>query len=451
MKYLFPETLKAQTIFILCGIFILSHSISLIIYESNREKTILLTEATDLAARIVGIVSLANSFPSDDRQQILEAAETQFLATFPELGLIESVSCQHNAFSARMSQNLNRSFKLFPETSAEVCLREFNSTRFIPIVNSQHGFDVLVTVYFPDGGKTVFHAILPEGESLLQDAVLLYLFVSCFSALIFAGYLIRKVIVPLDQLAKAADEVGMSFDAPPLSEKGPKEVVSAARAFNQMQHRLKRMVHGQTDMLAAISHDLRSAITRLQLRTELLSDENEKKGLQRVLDDMRAMVQSVLDFIRGIAPSEKIKKIDLVTLVESLCEDLRQEGYPLEYRMDASSLLLHCRPVAFRRALQNIIDNAVKYGKSAFVTITKDNHHLIISVKDEGPGIPEEHLDDVLKPFFRLDKARNYSGGGTGLGLSITQNILQAHDGFIKFVNCSPGLRVEIYLPLKVV
>lgn len=451
MNYLFPKTLKAQTILILCGVFIISHAISFVIYESNREKTVLLTEATDLAARIVGIVTLADSFPNEDRLQILAAAETQFLATFPKTDELNDLACQHNSFSARMSAYLSQAFAPVPGIFSEVCLREFSSTKLVPFVNSQHGFDVLITINFPDGEQTVFHAFLPEGESLLRDSVLIYLFVSFFFALLIAGYLIKKTIFPLERLAQAADEIGVGNDTVQLQEHGPQEVVKAARAFNQMQTRIKRLAHAQTGMLTAISHDLRSAVTRLQLRTELLTKDDEREGMMRVVKDMGSMIQSVLDFVRGVDPSEPLKKMDLVTLVESLCEDLCGEGYPLTYASKpvetTQAWHISCRPVAFRRALQNVIDNAIKYGESAQLTTEIENGQFVISIEDKGPGIPEEQLKNVLKPFFRLEKSRNSDTGGIGLGLSIANNIVREYGGKIEVRNLQQGLQVTIRIP----
>lgn len=455
MSYLLPKTLKAQAILILCAIFIVSHVISFVLYESNREKTVLLTEATDLAARIVGIVTLADSFPNEDRLQILAAAETQFLAMFPDTDKLGDSACQHNTFSERMDAYLSQAFAPVPGIFSEVCLREFSSTKLLPFVSSRHGFDVLITINFPDGEQAVFHAFLPEGESLLRDTILVYLFISLFFALLIAGYLIRKTVFPLERLAKAADEIGIGSNNFRLQEHGSQEVLKAARAFNQMQDRINRLAHAQTEMLTAISHDLRSAVTRLQLRTELLENDEEREVMLRVVQDMRSMIQSVLDFVRGLEPSEPLKKMDLVTLVESLCEDLCSEGYPLGYTsiLDESkpvSWHTNCRPVAFRRALQNIIDNAIKYGKRAHLTTRIENGHFLISVEDEGPGIPDDQLDNIMQPFFRLEKSRNSDTGGIGLGLSIANNIIQEYGGKITALNTDRGLCVTISLPQKI-
>lgn len=447
MKHWLPGTIRSRTILVVFCAFLLSHTVSLAIYEINRDKTILLTEARDLADRIIGVVELARRFPERDRQRILAAAETQFLTTFPEPGNLDDQPCRNNDFSRRLRESLDRAFADIPGFNARVCLRRLKATPLLARREPRSGFDVLVSVSFPDDERTVFHAILPEGESLIHDAVLVYLLFSGLVGLLLAGYLIRKTVAPLGQLARAADSVGTNIDAAPLPEDGPAEVAAAARAFNRMQRRLARLVHGQTEMLAAVSHDLRTAVTRLQLRAELLRDSREREGQMRVVGDMKTMIQSVLDFVRGVDQGEVPRRTDLQALVESLCEDLREEGYPVTFNGDGEHCVLECRPVALRRALQNIIDNGIKYGGEARVSVASDSDNIRIAIEDSGPGIPASELDAVLHPFYRLEKSRNSKTGGVGLGLSITANTVQAHGGELSLENVDAGLRVEIALP----
>jgi len=448
VKARLPRTIRSRTILVLVCAFLLSHTASLAIYEINRDKTILLTEATDLADRIIGVVDLARSFPRRDRQRILTAAETQFLTMFPEPGDLDDERCQDNDFSRRLDESLGAAFADVPGFNARVCLRRLKGSPLLARREPLHGFDVLVSVSFPDDERAVFHAILPEGESLLHDAVLIYLLFSVLVALLLAGYLIRKTVAPLGRLARAADSIGANIDAPSLPEDGPAEVASAVRAFNRMQRRLARLVHGQTELLAAVSHDLRSAATRLQLRAELLQDAQEREGMLRVVADMKLMIQSVVDFVRGVEPGEAPRKIDLRALVESLCEDLREEGYPVHCTAAEGDFILQCRPASLRRGLQNVIDNGIKYGAEARVSLHGDAHTLRVAVQDSGPGIPAGELAAVLQPFYRLEKSRNSMTGGVGLGLSIASNVAQAHGGELVLENATGGgLRVEIQLP----
>lgn len=442
-------TLRARTLFVLTSIFIFSQVLSLIIYDANRHETVILTEATDLADRIIGIVDLAEQFPDADRARILAAAQTQFLSMYPGIEIPAQQLCEQNEFSERISTRLNEWFREFNDLSASVCVLEMqDSPRESPSANAQ-GFEALVAIAFRDGGQAIFQARLPDAPSLFLDSALAYILIVGLFSLFVAWNLISRALVPLGQLAKAADEIGTNLDTPALSEDGPAEVTSAARAFNRMQERLRRLVNGQTEMLAAISHDLRSTSTRLQLRSELLENEQEREGMLRVVSDMRAMIESVLDFVRGVEPNEKPRKTDLLALLDSLCEDLKEEGYPIEYELADIDANLQCRPAALRRCFQNIIDNAVKYGGKANIYCELTSSHIVVRFDDEGPGVPVEELGNLTKPFYRLESSRNRDNGGVGLGLSIAQNITQSHGGRLLFSNLKPrGLRVEILLPI---
>lgn len=443
-------SLKSRVTLILCAVFVLSQIASLLLFEHNRERNILLTEATDLADRIVGIVNLANGFPSGDRERILAAAQTQFLATFPEIVSIDEVACQDNAFARRMSARVKTAFQAIPGLDGEICVRSLDLPQFADRQFSSRGFDVLVFVNFPDSEQTIFHAILPEGSSLLADSVLIYFLLVALIALLLTWFLVGKATAPLQRLARAADTIGVNLDTPPLKEDGPPEVSSAAHAFNRMQSRLSRLVHGQTEMLAAISHDLRSATTRLQLRAELLGNDAERNGLLRVVSDMKQMIESVLAYVRGYESSEPVRMVNVTALVESLCDDLRDEGFPVTDDNHCDPVTLLCRASLLRRALQNIIDNAIKYGHGAHIELTCPGEYLVIAISDSGPGIPEEQLENVTQPFYRLERSRSSETGGIGLGLSITQNIVRNMGGFLELANrLEGGLKVEIHLPLQ--
>ena len=443
-------SLTARATLILCAVFVLSQIASLWLFEQNRDRNILLTEATDLADRIAGIVNLANSFPRRDREEILAAAETQFLATFPDLVSIDEVACQENAFSRRMSQRIDQSFMDIPGLDAQICVRSLKLPAFAGKQKETRGFDVLVFISFPDSGQTIFHAILPEARSLLADSLLTYFLILALLALSLAWFMMKKTTAPIARLAAAADSIGTNLDSPPMEEKGPPEVTRAAQAFNRMQERLARLLHGQTEMLAAISHDLRSAATRLQLRAEMLENEQERDGLLRVVSDMKQMIESVLAYVRGYESSEPVRMVNMTALVESLCDDLRDEGAPVtvETRCGAANLL--CRASLVRRGLQNIIDNAIKYGGGAHLLLHCDDENLTITVTDSGPGIPEDQIDAVVQPFYRLEQSRNTQTGGIGLGLAITQNIVQTMGGELRLANRPHGgLQVDILLPLQ--
>lgn len=443
-------SLKARATLILCAVFVLFQAVSLLLFERNREHNILLTEATDMADRIVGIVNLANSFPQPDREEILAAAETQFLATFPSVVSVDKAACQENEFSQHMSARINQSFREIPGLDARICVRSLALPQFALKELHTRGFDVLVFVNFPDSEEIIFHAILPEGGSLLTDRILPYFLLVALLTLLLAWFLINKATAPLERLAKAADTIGVNLDSPPMDEKGPPEVARAAHAFNRMQNRLARMVHGQTEMLAAISHDLRSAATRLQLRAEMLSNDQERNGLMRVVTDMKQMIESVLAYVRGYESTEPLRMVNITALIESLCDDLRDEGFQISDERFCGAVSLKCRASVLRRGLQNVIDNAIKYAGSADLELRCEDEYFVVSISDSGPGIPEDQIQAVVQPFYRLEQSRNLETGGVGLGLSITQNIVTSMGGILTLSNRETGgLQVDIRLPLQ--
>lgn len=444
-------TLRARALLVLTSLFILSHIFSLIIYEANRHETVILTEAADLADRIIGIVDLAEQFPDGDRERILAGAQTQFLSMYPDIEIPADQLCEQNEFSERISSRLSEWFRDFNDLNASVCVRDMHDLPSGSPSDHSQGFEALVAIAFPDGGQAIFQARLPDAPSLFLDTTLVYILLLGVFSLLVAWSLTSRVLVPLSQLASAADEIGTNLDTPALSEHGPAEVTSAARAFNRMHDRLRSLVKGQTDMLAAISHDLRSTATRMQLRSELLENAQEREGMLRVVSDMGAMIESVLDFVRGVEPNEPSRKTNLLALLDSLCEDLKEEGYPIEYEFLDVAANLQCRPAALRRCFQNIIDNAVKYGGETHVSCHIDAQHIVVSFEDEGPGVPEKELLNLTQPFYRLERSRNRDKGGVGLGLAIVQNIVQSHGGSLIISNRKPqGLRVEVFLPKAV-
>lgn len=444
-------TLRARALLVLTAIFTISHLLTLMVYESNRHRVVLLTEAVDLADRIIGIVDLAERFPQADRAQILAAAQTQFLFMYPDVIQSAGANCEQNEFSLQITERLNRWFTLYPGLDASVCVVNVSTDHRLAdsSIGSVSGLDALVYIDFPDGEQAIFRAILPEAQSLFRDMLLIYFLLVGLISLGLGWFLISRVLTPLSQLATAADVIGTNLDAVALDESGPSEVARAARAFNRMQTRLKRLVQGQTEMLAAVSHDLRSAATRLQLRAELLDNESEREGMLRVVSDMRHMIESVLDFVRGVEPNETARRTDVLALLESMIEDLQEEGFPVHFSAQQDSVFMMCRPVSLRRCLQNIIDNAIKYGQQAWVSCVVEPGYIRIIVEDQGPGVAEHELQNILKPFYRLDGSRNRDSGGIGLGLAITQNIVQLHGGKVLISNRAgtTGLHVEIALP----
>jgi signal transduction histidine kinase len=256
---------------------------------------------------------------------------------------------------------------------------------------------------------------------------------------------VRWATRPLSDLAAAAEKIGAG-GSPELDEAGPTEVREAARAFNRMQTRIATYVRDRTRLLAAISHDLKTPITRLRLRSELLADDALREKYVRDLEDMEAMVGRALEFAKGHDVREPSQPINVTALVESLQDDYREAGADVNVEGSARSFV--GRPLAIKQALRNLIDNAVKYGGRARIIVADGDDALTIRIRDGGRGIPEDMLERVFDPFFRLEESRNPETGGTGLGLSIARNIADLHAGTLTLRNAEGGgLEATLVLP----
>jgi signal transduction histidine kinase len=270
-----------------------------------------------------------------------------------------------------------------------------------------------------------------------------------FVAVLLAGVLYamaRTITRPLADLAAAAEAVGRGARAP-LRETGARELREATRAFNTMQERLHRYLDSRTRVLSAMSHDLRTPLTRLKLRTESLDDEVLRDRFNADLDEMQRMVTGALNLFRGMNHDEPLQAVDVNALVATLRGELAALGTNVEVRGTAGAPLL-ARPTALKRCLGNLLSNAAKYGANPAVEIEDGPSDLVIRVLDDGPGIPAEMLEQVFEPFFRLESSRNSDTGGVGLGLSIARDLAQAHGGSLTLRNRSPrGLEATLRLP----
>jgi signal transduction histidine kinase len=253
----------------------------------------------------------------------------------------------------------------------------------------------------------------------------------------------RLITRPIESLASAAEELGRGARPGDVPEAGLNEVRQAARAFNRMQHRIRRMIEDRTQMIAAISHDLRTPITRLRLRAEFVDDPEEQQKMLADLDQMEAIIKSTLAFAREDADTEPTSPVDLRALLEEVAE-----SHPPARLMTREPCILRARPVALRRCFNNLTENAVRYGGTAEIAIRDLPDAVEVTIDDAGPGIPEDRLKDVFRPFVRLEESRNRDSGGAGLGLAIARSVTLAHGGTIVLANRSAGgLRALVRLP----
>jgi len=256
----------------------------------------------------------------------------------------------------------------------------------------------------------------------------------------------RGIAGPMRTLATAAEALGRGEVTEPVPEVGPKDVRQTAAAFNRMRERLQRFIEDRTRLLAAIGHDLRTPITTLRLRAEFVPDDENRERILATLDELRVTTEATLTFAREDAAEEPTRSVDVGALVESLCEDLSDLGLDVTV-VATESVACRCRPDALRRAIRNLVENAVRYGERARVSVRSRTEAVDILVEDDGPGIPGDAMEAVFAPFFRLESSRNRETGGVGLGLSIARNIARHHGGDIGLANGPRGLLAVISLP----
>jgi signal transduction histidine kinase len=213
-----------------------------------------------------------------------------------------------------------------------------------------------------------------------------------------------------------------------------------------MQTRLRRFIEDRTRMLAAVGHDLRTPITSLRLRAEFVRDEDTRKKLIDTLDEMQSMTEATLAFARDDAAREETRNVELSALMESLCADLGDLGWDVKFN-NGDKIPYRCRPDSLRRAARNLIENAVRYGERARVTIAAKGDSIELTIEDDGKGIPDAEKERVFQPFVRLEESRNSATGGVGLGLSIARGIVRSHGGDIALRNERHGLHAVITLP----
>lgn len=307
----------------------------------------------------------------------------------------------------------------------------------------QRGFDVRLN----DGQWVRINVQLEAETPALPDDLIAQLLITMVIVVAVVMIAVRQATSPLQKLARAADTFGQDLDAPPLAEAGPAETRLAAQAFNRMQARIKRLVGERSRALAAVSHDLRTPLTRLRLRAELVDDNTLRDQMAADLDAMSAMIDATLDYLRGLQDSETARPIDMNALLQSLVEDASVLGKTIEVHGQAATPYIG-RLSALRRALQNLIDNAIKYGHGASVRVEEQPGALHLVVEDEGPGIPPAELARVTEPYYRPDASRSLETGGVGLGLSIVKDIALMHGGELHLANRPQGgLSATIVLP----
>ncbi|PHQ80820.1 MAG: hypothetical protein COB66_03785, partial [Coxiella sp. (in: Bacteria)] len=314
---------------------------------------------------------------------------------------------------------------------------------------NQHYFDFRASYQLKNGQWVVMrggaHRIpyIVVGFVLSEILIFIILIVLCV-------WVVQRLAIPVSEFERATRRFGVDLQAPPLAMQGTAEMQAVIAAFNEMQGRIRRLIMDRTQMLAAISHDLRTPITRLQLRIEAMHDQPQYVKAEADLNEMERMISSILSFARDYVHSEQMERFDLNALIENICNELEDTGMAITFSSEQPRLPYFGRMTALKRAFTNLIENAVKYGDQAAVTIEPSTQDLKIKIRDKGTGIPESEMEKVFAPFYRVDPSRTPEKSGSGLGMAVARDIIRAHGGDIALHNHEQGgLLVLITLPLE--
>lgn len=450
--WLRPRTLGGRTALVLVLGLMAVQALGLTIHAFDRIELQRVAEARYISNRTIGLWRMLATAPPERRAAILADADLlpNILATLDSRPLVTSGMPPVSAPHARLFQ-LDGPPPLIPRRlrPAEV------------ETGMQEPALVLISLRFADPAWVQpswlnLSLRVPSPRPWHSDRFLFAFVAMSLAALGLILWAVRRLMRPVADLAAAAERLGRDVNAPALPENGPREVAQAAAAFNGMSSNIRRFVADRTQMLAAISHDLRTPITRLRLRAEFMEDEEQQRRMLADLAEMEAMITSTLTFARDDAAAEPATPLDLASLARTVLDEATDATPDLAERISYSGpehFVMPLRPLAMKRALGNLVANALKYGDAARLSLEPRGGGALLVLEDDGPGIPEHAQELVFQPFQRIEGSRNRETGGTGLGLTIARSIFRAHGGEVTLHNRAAsdagagGLRVVMLLP----
>ena len=440
-----PQTLVGRTLLVLLTALILTQGAAVVLFLAAHQELAVQLDSRQSAERIASIVQLIEQTPTDERGRLARGLDRPGL----KIGWGKAPILGQGAKYVVDTQLEGELSRRLPGRVLHAGLRtpqpfQDNGPQQGAGFGGRGGAPtVQVAVTLEDGTWLNFVIPLPPDERLWRPHPYWPLGVSLILVVILSVILVRHAVRPLTVLTKAADRLGRDVLAPPVEISGPKEVMAAANAFNRMQTRIRRFIEDRTQMIAAISHDLRTPITRLKLRAEFIEDDEQRLKILADLDEMEAMISSTLAFARDDSARETKVLVDLVGLLVDLCDQFRvafDGPDELELALGANGI---------KRAFANLIENACKYGGGARVTLAVADDQVVVTIDDDGPGIPVAELENVFAPFYRVESSRNRETGGTGLGLAVARSAVRANGGDIALANRQGGgLTVTVTLPL---
>ena len=453
-----PRSLLTQVAVLSFAALLIAQFVSFWLFTVDRAKRIRVAQRIEVVERSTALAALLNRAPAGERDHLLEAASsrsTRFavasapIVTDPAADFVRADCERDGCVDGALPADLR---------TAEEFVARHSGGRFAnppPAFRDRLVKSGLATVEFrlslplQDQRWLNVRSRFERPPIQLPPQAMGTALLSLVLVLAALWFALRRVTKPLQQLATTADGFGLDTPPPPMPDGGPREVRSLSEALARMHERLSRMLTERTRMLAALGHDLRSPITALRVRAEMVDDADTRERMNATLDEMQQMVEATLAFARGVSTEEPGEPVDLTALVSELAGELSASGPPI--RTTASGpAVLPLRRVPVRRALRNLLENAQRYGGGGEVRIEQTDADVCVVVEDDGPGIPETELIRVFEPFVRLETSRSRDTGGTGLGLPIARAIVEAHGATIILANRPEGgLRATLTFAAK--
>ena len=408
---------------------------------NERQRTLERYRGFHALERAEQIIATADVVRPESRDQYLKVASKGNVRL--ELAQGGEATQPLSEFGTALAGRLGKEYKLTslvdrPDRCDEPRQSYSNFPMFAPQNTAYRGACEALLVEMPDGQMLKLSALPPRQPPPTGQNEYAAFVPFLLSIAVLAYLVARMTMNPLKHLAGAAMNLGNDINHPPLELSGSNEIRQATTAFNAMQARIRQHIAQRTEMLAAITHDLQTPLTRMRLRLEKVGDEDLQGKLLGDLSAMQQMVKEGLDLARSMDATGPMQRLDLDALLDSVCADAADAGQQVDLKGHAAMDLMG-RPLDIRRCLVNLIDNAVKYGQRAHVTVERMAGAARVRIRDEGPGIPSDQLARVFEPFYRLETSRSRSSGGTGLGLTIARNIAEQHGASLSLANHERG------------
>lgn len=418
----------------------LAHGLTLTVMLWRYERPDLLNATSVNTAQALGMHRVIEQAPEAERAMLERAIERAmpFIRVLPADAQFAVVS--HPAVRNAMFDGLS---KARPDIAARASLLKGSS---------EASADERIAIQMDDGRFLAFNP--EDGEPRLtfpRVVITLFLVMVTVPLAVLTLWALGMLMAPLRELARSADRFAVDLDATRLPETGPAELRKLSQAFNTMRERIRQLLDSRSRMLAAVSHDLRTPLTRIRLRLEALPDGDDKERSLRDIGTMNTMISQVLSYLRDQASPSQRERVDLATLLRAICDDFSDTGHSARFK-GPRSLVLECESDLLTRAFSNIIDNAIKYGHEARVSLQASQpSEIAIRIEDDGPGIPDDRKSIAFEPFSRGDDARGAMvQEGFGLGLAIARQIIERHGGQITLHDRIPhGLCVQVVLPIQ--